>query len=391
MFFDFMDELRAAGIKASFKEHLTLLEALDREVIEESPEAFYYLSRATFVKDEGMLDRFDQVFQRVFKGILSDYGQNPVDVPEDWLKAVAEKFLSPQEMAEIEKLGDWDAIMDTLKQRLAEQQERHEGGNKWIGTNGTSPFGNNGQNPEGIRVGGEGGQKKAVKVWEQRQYSNLDDSVEIGTRNIKMALRRLRKFARQSNEYELDMDGTIKSTAKNAGILDINMIRERTNHVKVLIFFDVGGSMDPYIKLCEELFSALKTEFKHLKYFYFHNCVYESVWEDNRRRSQERFLVQDIINKYTPDYKVIFVGDATMAPYEITNAGGSIEHWNEEPGGATIKKMCAHFSRVAWLNPVPDDHWDYTSSLCIIRDLVEQRMFPLTLKGLEDGMSELSK
>ena len=241
------------------------------------------------------------------------------------------------------------------------------------------------------KVGGEGGNKKAVKVWEQRQFQNLDDSVEIGTRNIKVALRRLRKFARQSTDYELDMDGTIKSTARNAGILDINMIPERTNHVKVLIFFDVGGSMDPYIKICEELFSALKTEFKHLKYFYFHNCVYESVWEDNRRRTQERFLVQDIINKYSADYKVIFVGDATMAPYEITNAGGSIEHWNEEPGGATIRRLCDHFDRVAWLNPVPDDHWDYTSSLCIIRELVDNRMFPLTLKGLEEGMSELSK
>ena len=241
------------------------------------------------------------------------------------------------------------------------------------------------------RQGGEGGQKKAVKVWEQRQYQNLDDSAEIGTRNIKMALRRLRKFARHGNDLELDMNGTIRSTAKNGGILDINMIPERSNNVKVLIFFDVGGSMDPFVKLCEELFSAVKTEFKHLHYYYFHNCIYETVWKDNRRRSQERFFVHDIINKYTPDYKLIFVGDATMAPYEITNAGGSIEHWNEEPGGVWVKRLCEHFSNVAWLNPVQEDHWDYTSSVCLIRDLVEQRMFPLTLKGLEEGMSNLSK
>ena len=282
-------------------------------------------------------------------------------------------------------------MLEEFKKRLEEQKERHEGGNKWIGTNGTSPFGHSGQNPEGIRVGGQGGQKSAVKVWEQRQFSNLDDSIIIGTREMQMALRRLRRFARHGNDLELDMNDTIKSTAKNAGYLDIKMVPERSNAVKVIVLFDVGGSMDPYIKLCEELFSAIKTEFKHLEYFYFHNCIYESVWKDNRRRSQERFLVQDIINKYSSDYKVIFVGDATMAPYEITNAGGSIEHWNEEPGGATIKRLCEHFDRVAWLNPVPDDHWDYTSSLCIIRELMDNRMFPLTLKGLEEGMSELSK
>ena len=288
-------------------------------------------------------------------------------------------------------MGGLEKLLEEFKKRLEEQKERHEGGNKWVGTNGTSPYGHGGQNPEGIRNGGPGGQKKAVKIWEQRQYSNLDDSVIIGTRDIKMALRRLRKFARQGNDLELDMDDTIKSTAKNAGYLDIKMVPERLNSVKVIVMFDVGGSMDPYVKLCEELFSAIKTEFKNLEYFYFHNSIYESVWKDNRRRSQERYLVQDIINKFSSDYKVIVVGDATMAPYEITNAGGSIEHWNEEPSHVWIKRLSNHFENMAWLNPVPDDHWDYTSSICILRDLFEKRMYPLTLKGLEEGMAELSK
>jgi len=260
-----------------------------------------------------------------------------------------------------------------------------------VGTAGTSPFGNSGNNPEGIRVGGKGGGGNAVKVWEQRQYKNLDDSVLIGTRNIKMALRRLRKFARQSNNMELDMSGTIKNTAKNGGILDINMLPERTNAVKVLIFFDVGGSMDPYVKVCEELFSAVKTELKNLEYFYFHNCIYETVWKDNKRRSQERFKLHDVINKYSSDYKVILVGDATMAPYEITNPGGSIEHWNEEPGIDWLKRISNHFEKIAWLNPVPDDHWEYTSSVCLIKEIFEDRMYPLTLRGLENAMGDLSK
>ena len=312
-------------------------------------------------------------------------------IPEDWLRKAFEKELDPEELKRIKSLGGLDKLLEEFKKRLEEQKERHEGGNKWVGTNGTSPFGHGGQNPEGIRVGGEGGQKSAVKVWEQRQYSNLDDSIIIGIRDIKMALRRLRKFARQGNDLELDMDGTIKSTAKNAGYLDIHMVPERSNTVKVIVLFDVGGSMDPYIKLCEELFSAIKTEFKHLEYYYFHNCIYESVWKDNLRRSQERFLVQDMINKYSSDYKVIVVGDATMAPYEITNPGGSIEHWNEEAGHVWIKRLSDHFDNIAWLNPVPDDHWDYTSSVCILRDLFDNRMYPLTLKGLEEGMAELSK
>jgi len=391
MLINLFHTVRASGVPCTLRELLDLLGALEKKLVFGDMDDFYFLSRTILVKDEKNYDKFDRAFEIYFKGIenLEDIFQ--ALIPDDWLRKAFEKELDPEELKKIKSLGGLEKLLEEFKKRMEEQKERHEGGNKWIGTNGTSPFGNNGQNPEGIRVGGEGGQKKAVKVWEQRQYQNLDDSVEIGTRNIKMALRRLRKFARQSLDYELDMDGTIKSTAKNAGILDINMIPERTNHVKVLIFFDVGGSMDPYIKLCEELFSAIKTEFKHLKYFYFHNCIYESVWEDNRRRSQERFLIQNIINKYGPDYKVIFVGDATMAPYEITNSGGSIEHWNEEPGGVIIKRLCEYFDNVAWLNPVPDDHWDYTSSLCIIRDLLSHRMYPLTLKGLEEGMSELSK
>ena len=391
MLINLFHTVRASGVPCTLRELLDLLGALEKKLVFGDMDNFYFLSRTILVKDEKNYDKFDRAFEIYFKGIenLEDIFQ--ALIPDDWLRKAFEKELDPEELKIIKSLGGLEKLLEEFKKRMEEQKERHEGGNKWIGTNGTSPFGNNGQNPEGIRVGGEGGQKKAVKVWEQRQYQNLDDSVEIGTRNIKMALRRLRKFARQSLDYELDMEGTIKSTAKNAGILDFNMIPERTNHVKVLIFFDVGGSMDPYIKLCEELFSAIKTEFKHLKYFYFHNCIYESVWEDNRRRSQERFLIQNIINKYGSDYKVIFVGDATMAPYEITNSGGSIEHWNEEPGGVIIKRLCEHFDNVAWLNPVPDDHWDYTSSLCIIRDLLTHRMYPLTLKGLEEGMSELSK
>ena len=327
MFLSFLDELRAAGIPASLKEHLILLEALDRDVIEQTPEAFYYLSRATYVKDEGLLDRFDQVFQKVFKGIFSDYGQQPVDIPDEWLKAVAEKFLTSEEMAQIESLGSWDEIMETLKKRLEEQHGRHQGGNKWIGTGGTSPFGNSGYNPEGVRIGGESRHKRAIKVWEKREFANLDSSRELGTRNIKVALRRLRRFAREGAASELDIDATIRGTARQ-GFLDIHMRPERHNAVKVLLFLDVGGSMDPYIRLVEELFSAATTEFKNLEFFYFHNCLYEGVWQDNHRRWQERTSTWDILHKYGHDYKVIFVGDAAMSPYEIAYPGGSVEHMN---------------------------------------------------------------
>ncbi len=391
MFFGFLDELRAAGIPASLKEHLMLLEALDREVIDRSPEQFYYLSRAIYVKDEGLLDRFDQVFNKVFKGIISDYGQNPVDVPADWLKAVAEKFLTPEEMAAIESLGDWDKIMETLKERLEEQQKRHEGGSKWIGTGGTSPFGNSGYNTEGVRIGGESKHKRALKVWEKREFQNLDNTKELGTRNIKIALRRLRKFAREGAADELDIPGTIDGTARQ-GWLDIRMRPERRNAVKLLLFLDVGGSMDPFIKLCEELFSAATTEFKNLEFFYFHNCPYEGVWKDNRRRHAEKLNTFDVLHKFSSDYKVIFVGDATMSPYEITYPGGSVEHWNEEAGGVWLQRVADVYERVVWLNPTPAAHWDHTPSIQLVREIIgRDRMFPLTIQGLDGAMRELSR
>lgn len=390
MFFGFLDELRAAGIPASLKEHLMLLEALDREVIDRSPEQFYYLSRAIYVKDEGLLDRFDQVFNKVFKGIISDYGQSPVDVPADWLKAVAEKFLTPEEMAAIESLGDWDKIMETLKERLEEQQKRHEGGSKWIGTGGTSPFGNSGYNPEGVRIGGESKHKRALKVWEKREFQNLDNTKELGTRNIKIALRRLRKFAREGAADELDILGTIDGTARQ-GWLDIKMRPERRNAVKLLLFLDVGGSMDPFIKLCEELFSAATTEFKNLEFFYFHNCPYEGVWKDNKRRWSERHQMWDILHKYGHDYKVIFVGDASMSAYEITHPGGSVEHFNEESGAVWLQRITHVYPAAVWLNPVPEAHWGYTQSVKLIKQLMNDRMYPLSLAGLDDAMRELTR
>ncbi|OCC24566.1 VWA domain-containing protein [Croceicoccus estronivorus] len=390
MFLNFLDELRAAGIPASLKEHLLLLEALDREVIEQTPEAFYYLSRATYVKDEGLLDRFDQVFQKVFKGVLTDYGQQPVDIPEDWLKALAEKFLSPEEMEKIESLGSWDEIMETLKKRLEEQQGRHQGGNKWIGTGGTSPFGNGGYNPEGVRIGGESRHKRAIKVWEKREFANLDNTRELGTRNIKVALRRLRRFAREGAAEELDLDATIRGTARQ-GFLDIRMRPERHNAVKVLLFLDVGGSMDPYIRMVEELFSAATTEFKNLEFFYFHNCLYEGVWKDNHRRWQDRTPTWDVLHKYGHDYKVLFVGDAAMSPYEITHPGGSVEYMNEEPGAVWLERVLHTYPATVWLNPVKQDIWSYSQSTTMIRQLFGERMYPLTLGGLDDAMRELTR
>ncbi len=390
MFFNFMDELRAAGIPASLKEHLVLLEALDKDVIQRSPEEFYYLSRATFVKDEGLLDRFDQVFSKVFKGIETSYGLQEEEIPLDWLKAVAEKYLSEEEMEKINSLGSWDEIMETLKERLEEQQERHEGGSKWIGTGGTSPYGNSGYNPEGVRIGGDGGQKKAIKVWDKREFQNLDNTKMLGTRNIKVALRRLRKFAREGAADELDIDRTINGTAKK-GWLDIHMRPERHNAVKLLLFLDVGGSMDPFIKLCEELFSAATTEFKNLEFFYFHNCPYEGVWKDNRRRFSERTNTWDILHKYGHDYKLIFVGDASMSPYEITHPGGSVEHFNEEAGVTWMHRLTNTYPAAAWLNPVPEKQWGYSQSVKIIRELMNDRMYPLTIDGLSDAMKELTR
>jgi uncharacterized protein with von Willebrand factor type A (vWA) domain len=390
MFFNFLDELRTAGIPASLKEHLMLLEALDKDVIESTPEEFYYLSRAIYVKDEGLLDRFDQVFNKVFKGLLTSYGTNPEEVPADWLKAVAEKFLTDEEMEKIKSLGSWDEIMETLKQRLEEQQKRHQGGNKWIGTGGTSPFGNSGYNPEGVRIGGESKHKRALKVWEKREFQNLDNTKELGTRNIKIALRRLRKFAREGAAEELDIKGTINGTARQ-GWLDIQFRPERRNAIKVLLFLDVGGSMDPFIKLCEEMFSAATSEFKNLEFYYFHNCLYEGVWKDNRRRFSERTPTWDLLHKFPHDYKIIFIGDAAMSPYEISHPGGSVEHFNEESGATWMQRVVNTYPATVWLNPTPEAHWNYSQSTKILKELVKDRMYPLTLQGLDDAMRELVK
>ncbi|HEV2815977.1 MAG TPA: VWA domain-containing protein [Allosphingosinicella sp.] len=390
MFFSFVDELRAAGIPASMKEHLTLLEALDADIIAASPEEFYYLARATFVKDEGLLDRFDQVFGKVFRGLETSYGTDAVAVPAEWLRKVAELYLTPEQMAEIKSLGSWDEIMAALKQRLEEQQGRHQGGSKWIGTGGTSPFGNAGYNPEGVRIGGEGRQGRALKVWDQRAFRNLDNKVELGTRNIKVALRRLRRFAREGAAEELDLDETIDGTARK-GWLDIRMRPERHNAVKLLLFLDVGGSMDPHIRLCEELFSAATSEFKNLEFFYFHNCPYETVWKDNRRRTSERTPTWDLLHKYGHDYKLVLVGDASMSPYEITHAGGSVEHYNEEAGATWLQRLTTTYPAAAWLNPVPEQYWGYTSSIQVVRTLMRDRMYPLTLEGLDEAMRTLSR
>ena len=391
MFFSFVDELRSAGIPASMKEHLTLLEALDAEVIRATPEEFYYLARATFVKDEGLLDRFDLVFAKVFKGLEADYGPGAAPIPEEWLRKVAELYLTPEQMEEIRSLGSWEEIMEALKERLEEQKERHQGGNKWIGTAGTSPFGAYGYNPEGVRIGQESGRNRsAIKVWDKREFRNLDNDVELGTRNIKVALRRLRRFAREGAAEELDLDETIDGTARQ-GWLDIRMRPERHNAVKLLLFLDVGGSMDPHIKLCEELFSAATSEFKNLEVFYFHNCPYAAVWKDNRRRFAERTPLWDVLHKYGCDYKLVIVGDASMSPYEITHKGGSVEHYNEEAGATWLERMTTTYPAAVWLNPVPEQYWGYTASIQVVRQLVRDRMYPLTLDGLDEAMRTLSR
>jgi uncharacterized protein with von Willebrand factor type A (vWA) domain len=391
MFFSFVDELRAAGIPASIKEHLTLLEALDAEAIAATPEDFYYLARATFVKDESLLDRFDQVFAKVFKGIETSYGSEAAPIPEEWLRKVAELYLTPEQMAEIQALGSWEEIMAALKERLAEQKERHEGGSKWIGTGGTSPFGAYGYSPEGVRIGQESGRNRsAIKVWDKREFRNLDSSKELGTRNIKIALRRLRRFAREGAADELDLDGTIDGTARQ-GWLDIRMRPERHNAVKLLLFLDVGGSMEPHVKVCEELFSAANAEFKNLEFFYFHNCPYESVWKDNRRRSSERIPTWDVLHKYGHDYKLILVGDAAMSPYEVSHPGGSVEHYNEESGAAWMKRLTTTYPSAVWLNPTPEAYWNSSQSTRILRELMQERMYALTLDGLDEAMRTLSR
>jgi Uncharacterized protein conserved in bacteria len=387
----FFTELRAARVPVRLKEYLVLVEALEKEAIEMRVEEFYYLSRTALVKDERHLDKFDRVFGQVFKGIENTGEAVDAAIPDEWLKALSQKFLSEEEKAQIEALGGWDKLMETLKQRLEEQKERHQGGNKWIGTGGTSPFGNSGYNPEGVRIGGQGGQGRAVKVWDKREYKNLDDSVELGVRNIKVALRRLRKFARTGAPDELDLDGTISKRARE-GYLDIVLRPERRNAVKVLLFLDIGGSMDAHIKLCEELFSAARTEFKSLEFFYFHNCLYEGVWKDNRRRHDEKTNTWDVLHKFPSDYRIVFVGDATMSPYEITYPGGSVEHWNEEAGAVWLKRVADVYERLVWLNPTPKAHWGHTASIQLVQDIIgPNRMFPLTIEGLDGAMRELSR
>ena len=391
MFISLFNTLRSTGVPCSLRELLDLISAMEKQLVFADMEQFYFLSRAILVKDEKHYDKFDRAFDIYFKGIESLDDILEMLIPEEWLKAEFEKHLTEEELAQIKTLGGLEKLLEEFKKRLEEQDERHEGGSKWVGTEGTSPFGNSGENPEGIRVGGEGGKGKAVKVWEARDFKNLDDNVELGTRNMKIALRRLRKLIRDSAQEEFDLDGTITETARKAGMLDVMFRPEKRNAVKVLALFDVGGSMDPHIKICEELFSACKTEFKNLEYFYFHNFVYETVWKDNRRRQNERMLTEDIIHKYSADYKIIFVGDATMAPYEITNPGGSIEHWNEEAGALWMKRLVDVYEKVIWLNPVPKEHWEYSSSVELTRSLIEDNMFPLTIRGLEDSMAFLSK
>jgi uncharacterized protein with von Willebrand factor type A (vWA) domain len=404
MLIDFFYTLRSAKLPVSVKEYLTLMEALQKGVVgpnvpepasgEEAAgyaiDDFYFLSRTTLVKDEKHYDKFDRAFAAYFKGVeqIADFTK---EIPLEWLRKNLELQLSPEELAKIEKMG-WDELMETLRKRFEEQKERHEGGSKWIGTGGTSPFGAFGHNPQGIRIGQDKGRNRsAVKVWDQRAYKDYDDTQELGTRNIKVALRRLRKFAREGSVEELDLPDTIRATAANAGFLDIKMVPERHNNVKVLLLMDVGGTMDDHIARVEELFSAAKTEFKHLEFYYFHNCVYDFMWKNNKRRYAEKFATWDILRKYNKDYKLLFIGDATMSPYEILQTGGSVEYNNEEAGAEWLQRLTHTFPKFAWINPEPQGVWQYRQSIAIIQQLMSQRMFPLTLKGLEDAMRMLSK
>jgi uncharacterized protein len=391
MLINFFFHLKTAKVPVSIKEFLMLLEGMQKKVIGNSVDEFYVLARATLVKDERNFDKFDRAFGSYFKGIENIKGID-IDVPLDWLKRQFQREFSAEEKAAIEAMGGIDKLMERLKELLEEQKGRHEGGNKWLGTNGTSPFGNGGYNPEGVRVGGpSAGNRTAVKVWEQRAYKDYDDQVELGTRNIKIALRRLRKFARDGAEEELDLDDTISATARNAGYLDIKMVPERHNTIKVLMLLDVGGTMDDHIKQTEELFSASKTEFKHLEFYYFHNCVYDFVWKHNRRRQAERHMTWDIIRKYNSDYRLIFVGDATMSPYEILQAGGSVEYNNEEPGAIWLRRLIERYPKYAWLNPEPEGVWEYRQSVSVIKQLMSDKMYPITIQGLEKAMRDLAK
>lgn len=388
MFIGFFNELKAAGVPVTLREYLGLMEAMEADLASRRVEDFYYLSRALLVKDERNLDKFDRVFGHVFRGLEQVDDALAAEIPEEWLRKLTEKYLTEEEKKQIEALGGLDKLLETLKKRLEEQKGRHQGGSKWIGTGGTSPFGNSGYNPEGIRIGGESRHRRAVKVWDKREFRDFDDNVELGTRNIKVALRRLRKFARTGSAEELDLDGTIKGTA-HKGYLDIHMRPERHNAVKVLLFFDVGGSMDWHIKATEELFSAARAEFKHMEHFYFHNCLYERVWKENSRRWQETTPTFDVMHTYPHDYKVIFVGDASMSPYEIGMPGGSVEHMNEEAGQVWMQRITQTYPACVWLNPVPEEQWDYTQSIRMMRQLMAGRMYPLTLEGLDQAMREL--
>jgi uncharacterized protein with von Willebrand factor type A (vWA) domain len=386
----FFADLRAGGVPATLPEFLGLLEGLEARLAWMSPEDFYFLARLSLVKDERHFDRFDRVFAEHFAGAEKLFDRVLAGLPEEWLEALSERLFSDEEKRRVEALGGWQRLLDTLRQRLEEQKGRHEGGNRWIGTGGTSPFGSGGFNPEGVRIGKAGPrQGRAVKVWEARDYRNLDDAVELDTRNIKMALRRLRRFAREGVPEELDLEGTVSSTARNAGMLDLKLQPERRNAIKLLLLLDVGGSMDPHVKICEELFSAARAEFKHLEYFYFHNFPYERLWKDNRRRFSAITDTWQVLRTFNPDYRVVIVGDATMSPYEIEQPGGSVEHWNEEAGRVWMQRIAAHFPRLVWLNPEPEDRWKWTPSIDIARELVDQRMFPLTLSGIDRAMREL--
>ena len=391
MLLNFFDSLRHQGLPVTIRELSDLITALDHKIVFADMEKFYYLARICMVKDEKNFDKFDRAFKAHFTELekLEDFIE--ALIPEDWLRSEFLKTLTEEEKAQIESLGGLEKLIETFKKRLEEQDEEHHGGNKWIGTSGTSPFGNNGYNPEGIRIGGEGGNGTAVKVWDRRDFKDLDDSIELGTRNIKMALRRLRKFARTGAEEELDLDDTIKSTAHNAGLLDIKMVPERHNSVKVLLLFDVGGSMDPYVKTCEELFSAARVEFKHMEYFYFHNFIYDGLWQNSDMRYDEVTPTHDILRKYSSDYKIIFVGDAAMATYEITHSGGSIDFMNREPGSNWLNRFTQTYDKAVWLNPTPKEYWEHTHSTKIIQELMDQKMYPLTLKGMEEAMAYLSR
>ncbi|MFA5493818.1 MAG: hypothetical protein WC247_03500 [Porticoccaceae bacterium] len=391
MLLNFFEGLRKAGVPVSIQELLTLLAALERHLAFADIDDFYLLARTCMVKDERYYDRFDRAFALYFKELESLDQFLELLIPEDWLREEFRKNLTDEEKAQIETLGGLEKLIETFKQRLAEQQAKHKGGSKWVGTGGSSPFGNAGFHPEGIRVGGESEQKRAAKVWEQREYRNLDDSVELGTRNIKVALRRLRQFARSGADEELDLDDTINATAKNAGLLDLKMVPERHNAVKVLIFFDVGGSMDSHVRTCEELFSAVRTEFKHLEYYYFHNMLYDYVWRDSAMRHQQRINTWELLHTYGSDYKVIVVGDASMSPFEITTPGGSVDYFNEEPGMVWMTRLTDTYEKLVWLNPVKQNFWEYTASIRMINQLVDNRMYPLTLAGLEDAVRYLGR